>query len=539
LKKRQKSILIITLLILGLSIVTQLALAAFGTNRANVSNINTDGIDGGYPSIAISPNGQNLGVVFAQTRDNGQAIQGPIYFRGGSGNPPTSLSTRVFVDNANSETDQSLTPDIASDPNTQTNMHVVWRNLTGTGGSQTNRILYARCTTAPATCSNDEHTVDQTITPADQGDTLSEPAVTVNASNLAPPGVHVVWQHDDQSAGTKKIWYSARNNAGNWTVEFNVSGITAAESHASRPAIAASRATNGTNYVHVVWVNDSNNNGLNDQVRYRRGVLGGSDGTVTTWDTTIAIGLPAGTSSHPDYPAIAALGDIVIILWDVYAGPESELDNVNEPVNERFYAVYSISTNRGVSFSAPAKDVGDDSTNIGEYLARRSDDNEGSGTPPFGDSTVHANRLQIRAELVPSAGVTGTLHIVWHQTTEAGVSDHHDVWYGARSFAAGDDCGGGPASCTWDITNETSGYKAIDPFAYSASPDITVDSNSVPAKLYSVYMESNEEGGFDVDEVTYNVYYNGTEPITIPSDGGSGGGGGGIFLPVVLKNSTN
>lgn len=538
-KIRHKSILVITLLILGLFVIIQLALAAFGENRANVSNIQTAGIDAGYPAIAVSPNGQNLGVVFAQTRDGGQAIQGPVYFRGGSGNPPTALSTRVFVDNANSDTDQSLTPDIASDPNTQTNMHVVWRNLAGSGGSQTNKILYARCTSSPATCGHDENTVDQTTTPADQGDTLNDPAVTANASNLAPAGVHVVWQHDDQSAGTKKIWYSARDKNGNWTAEFNVSGTTLAESHASRPAIAASRATNGTNYVHVVWVNDSDNDGLNDQVRYRRGTVGGN-GTVTAWDTAMSIGAPAGTvgtlHSHPDYPAVAALDDMVIILWDVYAGPESDLDSDNEPVNEQYYAVYSVSINRGGSFSSPAFDVGDDSTNIGEYLARRSDDNPGSGTPPFLDSTVHANRLQIRAELAPTAGISGTLHIVWHQTTDAGVSDHHDVWYGARPFAAGNDCGGDV--CSWDLTNETIGYKAVDNFAYSVAPDIAVDASNDPAKLYAVYMESDQEAGFDVDEVTYNVYYNGTEPITIPPDGGSGGGGGGIFLPVVLKNST-
>jgi hypothetical protein len=545
LKIRHKSILVTTLLILGLFAVTQLALAAFGTNRANVSNITTAGIDAGYPSIAISQNGQNLGVVFAQTRDGGQAIQGPIYFRGGAGNPPTSLSTRVFVDNANSTTDQSLVPDIASDPGTQTNMHIVWRNLIGSGGSQTNRILYARCTTTSISCGNDEHTVDQTITPTDQGDTLNDPVVTANASNLAPAGVHVVWQHDDQSAGTEKIWYSARSNTGSWTPEFNVSG---GDNHASRPVIAASRASDGTNYVHVVWVNEiaaaNAGNGLNDQVRYRRGTVGGN-GTVTAWGAIEPIpalpGTPGTTYSHPDYPAVAALGDIVIILWDVYAGPESALDDNNEPVNEQYYAVYSVSYNKGnpSTFSSPA-DVGDDSTTLGNYVARRSDDNEFSGTPPFLDSTVHASRLQIRAEMVPSAGVSGTLHIVWHQTTEdAGGSDHNDVYYGARSFASGNDCGEGPDSCTWDITNETTGYKDVDPKAYSASPDITVDSNSVPAKLYGVYMESNEEAGFDVDEVTYNVYYNGTEPITIPSDGGSGGGGGGIFLPVVLKNSTN
>jgi hypothetical protein len=527
LKKRQKSILVTTLLILGSFVVTQLALAAFGNNRVDVSKIQTAGIDAGYPSIAVSQNGQNLAVVYAQTREGGQAIQGPIYFRGTSGNPPTALSGRVFVDNANSATDQSLTPDIASDPNTQTNMHVVWRNLTGTGGNQINSILYARCTTSPATCGNDEHTVDQLTLPGEQGDTLSEPAVTANASNLAPAGVHVVWQHDDQSAVTQKIWYSARNNGGGWTAEFNVSGT---DNHASRPAIAASRSS-GTNYVHVVWVNDSDSDGLNEQVRYRRGTVG-VNGTVSTisWGTIQSIGLPAGTSSHPDYPAIVALGDTVIILWDVFAGLETELDNENEPVNERFYAVYSISIDGGGNFSSPAFDVGDDSNDAGNYVARRSDDNPSSGTPPFGDSTVHANRLQLRAELAPTTGISGTLHVVWHETTEAGASDHHNVWYGARPFAAGNDCGG--EACSWALSNETSGKKAVDPLAYSAAPDIAVDGNSDPAKLYGMYMESSDEAGFDVEETTYNVYYNGTEAITVAADGG-------IYLPAVLKNSSN
>jgi len=528
LKKRTRSLLVITLLILGPFVITQLALAAFGGNTTSVSLIQTGGLDAGYPAIALSQNGQNLGVVYAQTRDGGGAIQGPIYFRGGNGNPPATLSGRVLVDNSNSVDDQSLASAIAGDPQgSQTNMHIVWQNLFVINTNQINRILYTRCTTNPITCGNDDHVVEATIPVTDLGDTLNDPAVTANASPSAVAAVHVVWQHVDLSLATRRIWYSARNSSGSWTAKFNVSG---ANTRASRPAIAASRALNSTDYVHVVWVNDSDGDDLNEQVRYSRGTVG-ANGNVTSWTAPISIGPPAGTTSHPDYPAVAALGDTVIILWDVYAGPETNLDGPNEPVDEQYFAVYSISTNNGSTFSTTARDIGDDSIIDGEYDGHRSDNNTSSGSPPFGESTEHASRLQIQAELAPTAGISGTLHVVWHQTTDDGASDHHDVWYIARPFAAGDNCGGD--TCEWTTPfNETDNEKAKNDFAYSASPDIAIDANSNPAKLYALYMEGDQEAEFDVDNVIYNVYYQGTVPITVAADGGT-------YLPIVLKNSTN
>ena len=154
-KKTRRSVVMVGLSGVLLLLMTGWALAAFGSNQLNISKSRTDA---GYPAIAVSGNGQHVGMVWSDKYPGGDAAQGPIYFKSSSNgttlNP--TLDQRITVDSAFSEDDQSLAPDIASDPNNPANMHLVWANLARPGGTgdQYYTIYYAMCATSGATCGN-------------------------------------------------------------------------------------------------------------------------------------------------------------------------------------------------------------------------------------------------------------------------------------------------------------------------------------------------------------------------------------------------
>ena len=104
--KTPRSVVMVSLLGVLLLVMTQWALAAFGSNQLNISKSRTDA---GYPAIAVSGNGQHVGMVWSDKYPGGDAAQGPIYFKSSSNG--TTLEQRITVDSAFSEDDQSLAPD--------------------------------------------------------------------------------------------------------------------------------------------------------------------------------------------------------------------------------------------------------------------------------------------------------------------------------------------------------------------------------------------------------------------------------------------
>ncbi len=491
--KIQKSLLGAGLLALAMLLTTYLALAALGNN---LNNISETGTDAGYPAIAVSQNGQNIGIVWAKRYVGGGSVQGPIYFIGSTNG--LTLTGKKLVDNANSVNDQSSHPDIASDPTGPTNMHLVWRNIQ----NETNYIIYyARCTIGlPSTC-----TAHEQVAAVTGGNVVNQPQVTANATAVA--GVHVIYQLDNTGSGgtDKQIFYRGKKGDGSWATPV---ALSTAATHAFHPAIAVSN-NGATNYVHAVWAADTDKDGTNDVIRYSRGTVGG-DGTVATWSGSQSLPMPAG-ANNPDYPEVAAIGDTVVVLWDAHLTSSGN--------DDRYYAVYVVSTDYGVNFSPQAKNIADDSTTV--YTARRSDNNPTSGANAL-LASEHARRLQIQAAFQPGTSpVTGILHLVWHQTVGPVDGTYkHDVHYSLRPFAPGDDCGEGPGSCLWaGVTNETQNNKlGSNPSApyYSMSPAVAIGSDG---KVRVVYMESKEDGEYEVggpsdpNDNVIDVIYNGSAAL--------------------------
>lgn len=496
--------------VLLLAVTAAAALAGLGNNLLNVSLSTTDA---GYPAIAVSADGNNIGIVWAERYDGGGAAQGPIYFKGATDG--ANLGPNKVVDFANSTTDQSWSPDIAVDPTTGSNMHIVWKNLSGSS-PQVHTIYYTLCPVV-GDCSSGHEQVAQVSSSGDSAEVL-HPRLAVSAGG----GVQVVW-HQTNTDGTQKAVYYRGKGSGGWDGSATAVSDTAGE-YAWRPAVAVSRS-GATDYVHVVWAADTNKDGTNDVIRYRRGTIG-AGGTVSSWAATQSMATVAGTED-PDFPAVAAIEDTVVVLWDV---KETDADSEDD-----YYGLYAYSTDNGGSFSG-AIDISQDTA--GSYVARVSDSNgAGSGNdldPPAGEGSVHGKRLQIQATFQPGSGaVTGYLHIVWHQTNPSGGTGgvyKHDVFHNSRPFPdsqCGIDCWGTPNN------NNKLGSNPSALF-YSMSPDVAVDSSG---QVYAVYMESKDDGEFEVTTANgsntlkvIDIIYNGTKALVDSSRK--------VYLPAIVKNAS-
>jgi hypothetical protein len=509
----------VSLLGVLLLLMTQWALAAFGSNQLNISKSRTDA---GYPAIAVSGNGQHVGMVWSDKYPGGDAAQGPIYFKSSSNG--TTLEQRITVDGAFSEDDQSLAPDIASDPNTPANMHLVWANLARPGGLGTDQfytIYYAVCATSGATCGNSaNHQEVRKVNSSADSQQVNDPRVATS-NHGGNTIVHVVWQFVNKT-DDRQIYYSARKADGTWTTPVAVSGTTEFASH---PAIATS-VDGGTTYVHVAWASnpDKATDQVNDRIRYCRRAVDGSGVVSSAWcggtaDQSFAVD-PAGiTATHPDYPAVAAVGNVVMVLWDELKG------NTLWPVDEIYYAAYALSETGGGSGSTfgAVQHLGNSPTE------RRSDHDPTSAAADVRGSP-HARRLQLKATAKSGGGtdVTTTIYVVWHQTT-SGSPNRHDVYSRKLPLGSCGECGDWSASVNETQTKKLDGSST--PY-YSMSPDLAVSDSH---ELLSLYMEGKEEGGYDInDSFVFDVIYNGTvsftdnttnNPADIPI----------VFLPAILK----
>lgn len=515
---KQKSLLSVFWLTLTLLGATGLALAALSDTPLNISYSDTDA---GYPAIAVSDNGQNIGIVWANRYTGGEAVQGPIYFK--SASDGATLDQRITVDNSTSTSDQSWAPDIASDPNTPGHMHVVWANLTNSGSAViTYTIYYALCATSEAACgSNANHTIIQQVNDSDQQ--VNDPKVTTTA-NGDDTIVHVVWQFIDNEALEKSIYYSAQKADGTWTTPVAVSGDN---EYASHPAIAAS-TEGGVTYLHIAWASNTDKSSTdNEEIRYcRRAVDSEGVGPTSSagWcgDTPTAdfdAGNLSSTADHPDYPAVAAVDNVVMVLWDELNG---SVEGDGWPEEETYYAAYALSEDTGSSFAAPDYIANLASTHLSDHVTTTNAEDV-RGSP-------HARRLQPRAvALSGTSDVTATIYAVWHETT-SGLPNRHDVWYSRYQL--------GCAECPGWVTptgNETDGNKLgddPDEAYYSMSPDIAVSDEH---DLFVVYMEGKEEGGYDVgDSFILDVILNSTVTITDATGDGDDDDGS-VYLPIILR----
>ena len=472
--KRQKSGLGAGLLALLLLLATSLvAWAALGNV---VTNISQTGTDAGYPAVAV--NGTDvIAFVWSERYVNGGALQGPIILQGTTDG--LNLTARRAVDNSISENDQSWAPDIAADLTTPNKMHIVWKNLFQ---STTHRLFYRPCLLG-ATCQNEEQIVSKS-----DGTSVDFPRI---ALGLTRGGVHVVWQQA-KGATERSIQYAGRTTTNSWTAPFAITSVTDG-SDISHPAIAVT--TDGTNdYVHVVWVNNAGTK----EIRYRRGTVPNTSNTVQTWGAVKTWSNPNGNSAK-GYPAIAAIGSTVVVLWDVDSG-----------TTERYYALYDVSSDNGLTWPGPVREMLTDETNPANFTALESRVN--------GINTDYTKRLHIRAVFEPGSD---KLHVVWHQSeTNVQFERYRHVFYSSRVLSCGSNCWETPSD------NRNNKYNNYPIGVYSVSPDIAVGSDGQP---HVVYMEGRNEFQSELIDTVFNIIYNGAQELLPPPT---------FYLPIIMKNSS-
>ncbi len=525
----------------------QLTLAAIlSSNPINISKTRTDS---GYPAIAVSPDGQHIGMVWSDRYPNptgANPVQGPIYFK--SAKDGATLDQRVTVDGAFSDVDQSWLPDIVTDPISPANMHVVWTNKSGgglSGNDELYTIYYARCATSNATCgSSSNHQVVEQVTNTVDNQQVVRNAKIVASTDGAATYLHVVYEFLDDSANPKqrRIVYQGKKGNGNWTNPVVVSSEGTGD-FASHPAIAVTKDGSNNIFVHVVWASDSNAStpdDITDRIRYRRGQVNTVDGSVT-WGSGIQSlpNLAGPTNTRQDYPTVAGVGSTVMILWDALKGGPNWPSGVNNP--ETYFAIYTYADNVNVlpintalSFSTPAHLFTSPTDHI-------SDNDPNGSSEPWLQGSEHGRRLQ--PKVTGEAALGGAkFYTVWHETTISGTTRFHDVrlaqfWHGTSSD---------PPENSQDewfpsdaiANNETKGNKLGDPTPvdlpyYSMSPDVAVANDQV----YALYMEGKEDGAYDVADTLFDIIYKGTVTLidittNNPTDLG------GVFMPIILKNAS-
>jgi hypothetical protein len=522
--RRFKLILTTGLAVAGLLAGSYLTVLALGNKLLNVSTSSTDA---GHPAIAVDPDGQKIGMVWAERYSGGGAAQGPIILKAALNG--TNITVRQVVDNANNVDDQSTTPDIAVDSTNALTMHLVWKNLAG----NKHTIFYIPCIVTGNCTTGHQEVASVTGSSAAQ---VADPAVAVNPAGVTA-GVHVVWQ-EINDANTQRVIKYRGKRAGDSSFSGAPAAFTLSDSsttYAFHPAIAVSKDQSGSNtYVHVAWAADTSNpkDGVNDVIQYRRGQVDNATGVVSSWDAIKPLPVPVPTHLNPDYPAVTAGSGMVFVAWDVQKG------NTASPGDgdDIYLAVYSVSNDNGSNFTvkfANAVDVGTDNSGSFDYTDRRSDEN------PFNNSNTlrssdHARRLQLQATFVTTttSGITGTLHVVWHQTDNFldPTTYKHDVNYSARRFTQNDAIGcGGPCEWSTPVANNKNNNPLDNSVFYSMQPDIAVDRFG---KTYVVYMESKNPDEYDIvlpgnDLKVVDIIFNGTQELKDNTRN--------VYLPIIMK----
>ena len=380
---------VVTASLLAVLLLAATALAAWAALGHFLTNISETSTDAGYPAVAV--NGNSIGIAWSEQYPGGTALQGPIYLQGTTNG--LNLAPRQVVDDSFSVNNQSWAPDIAADSTGR--MHIVWKNLFQ---STTHRLFYRPCNIGSNCLTQTKETIVSKPDPTE----VDLPRLALGRTR---GGIHVVWQ--EKGTGEGSIMYAGRVTTNSWSTPFALASVTLDEDlPPAAPAIAVT--TDGVNdYVHVVWVN----NASAKDIRYRRGTVPSTHNTVQSWGAVKSWPNP-NSNLTKGYPAIAAAGSTVVVLWDVNTGATNE-----------YYALYDVSTDHGANWPGPVKEMLTDQTLLANFTPIQSKVN--------GVHTRYTERLQIQAAFGPGSDV---LHVVWHQSeTNAELETVRHVFYSSHS----------------------------------------------------------------------------------------------------------
>lgn len=429
--------------------------------RYNLST--TASVTSGFPAIVINPfdasnpsYGEYVAVAWTDGVDSTSGHQGPVQIKFTTESSGLWFKHTVLPGSSSSKSKDVA---LAADPQTANRVHLLWNHDDSATLPDFEDIFYASCTLnvggGTASCTSPPQAVE-----ANTGFILQSPDLAIENNSQ----VHAVWvkQTNSPSSGDTEIRYAHKADASWGSFQTLDSGGKRVQ-----PAIAHS-TVGGTEYLHLVWVDQTNN-----LLRYWRRVK--TAGTWGVWEAVQTLFNP-GLYTNPGSPDVAAVGADVYVMWDVTKSGGSQSE---------FYLLYNHSPDSGANWDG--------------NKCLPSQANPATGCPTaelrtsgFQGDTTEEYDDRLRPKIFME--ITGTLtipHLVWHE-----------------SF---DPDGSGEAGARWDvlsaylmsgnwITNTNPISKPEGSALFTVAPMMVVGQNG---EKQFVYMEPRSTGTNPFWDVIY------------------------------------
>lgn len=370
----------------------------------------------GHNSISRAPATVSGPPDIARSQDAAGTNTAVVWSEGNSATSPIGSIRLAFSNNATTSrywgritVDSSLNnqnPSVVFDPADPNTVHVAYQKATpGAGGNS--GIHYARCQLAGGDCDIRAKMLTQgSITLNDANPQI---AVIYDGASLVVPAV--VFQRSSASgSGSLNLYYTYVQASGAGTV-FPATRVT------SNPGTWREQnpsAVFSGNRVHVAFVVDTNQDDVQDAVRYLNLAWTVPGGTLNA--SAQAIFNPNGSyAADPDFPTISALGNTLVLVWEVRTVGQTDINNV----------VYNRSDNNGAQWfdqtvgpSVFYRYLPSTRTSLeGPAVSGEDDRNSTSSQAEF------TKRLRPDVMLYNSGGLN--IHVAWHEST----GDRLDIMY--------------------------------------------------------------------------------------------------------------
>jgi len=455
--------LVLAVLLFGLLVWPGLA----DTFNFRLSTIGS--FDAANPDIAAA--GDNIGVVWSEgyNKDPNTKEWGRVYLK--TADVTNGWAGRVRVFDANNNV-WGREPRLAFNPSNSNQVHLVWAQASGCGGSgvdcQWTSVWHTRCNVSnrPATC------ISPSQVATGRSD-ASTPDVAVDSGG----GVHVVWRE-----GSDSIRYCKKGNCG--------SPVQIGTGQHPSLVFAANR-------LYAVW-------DAGDTIEYVRDDSPGNStwnptGSRSWWDPNN----PLTPQDYEDasYPAIEARDNAIYVVWAIKRTGTNQYALAFDFYNGSS-ATWQDTSGANIGFTIPGNDQ------------------DFAGTTRY-ESNIDISYLW---SLQPDVFVTSTgaaddayAHVVWHgrETGEGGSA--YEIWY---TYLPGINASG------WNSVLEIENQNSYD----AGSPAVAIGSDL--SETHVAYMLDADGKGAGGKETLIDVWYIGANSNRDDDPDRYEGS----FLPVILKN---
>ena len=311
----------------------------------------------------------------------------------------------------------------------------------------------------------------------------AKPSIAVDGSE----NVHVVWEDltDDDGQGDRDIYYKRWNvTTGAWTTTFNVS--TESTALAEKPSVAV----DGSENVHVVWEDNTNDDLEGDADIYYKHW----NATTLAWTTTFNVSTEStGNSAKPSI-AVDSSGKVHIV-WQDFTDHDGEADwdiyyKLYNPITDYWTTTFNVST-ESTTHSVESS-IAVDSTGIAHVVWEDNTDHDGEG-----DKDIYYSRWNVTSRdftKFETVSSTSTGHSYYPSITSGSSMNIHVVWYDSTDHDG-------------EVDNDIY-YKRFDALwkQWTIFEDITPD-NAGSASYPSIAAESTGNAHVAYRSAGYDIHY--------------------------------